>query len=176
MTDLGHNSVLDMYHSFTSAHTVYFTSVTHATDPEENSIPLSITVAIESIITFLVEARLSFAPFPSPFLGLPPVLSGLLCAPNLASFHAPRSRTSVPHPRRHAFCMCCRTVRRVHARCLPQAKRRLCARAELAYHPGASSWRGRRRTRCGVYDFLPGTHVLDVQSALVSISLCALIS
>ncbi|KAF8169232.1 hypothetical protein BJ912DRAFT_184445 [Pholiota molesta] len=47
--------LLDTFHSFTTGHAIYFDTITKWDSAEPNSIPLSITVLVESIITFLVQ-------------------------------------------------------------------------------------------------------------------------
>ncbi|KAF8172140.1 hypothetical protein BJ912DRAFT_105505 [Pholiota molesta] len=47
--------LLDTFHSFTTGHAIYFDTITKWDSAEPNSIPLSITVLTESIITFLVQ-------------------------------------------------------------------------------------------------------------------------
>ncbi|KAF9480752.1 hypothetical protein BDN70DRAFT_877188 [Pholiota conissans] len=47
--------ILDTFHSFTAGHAIYLDTITRWDRAEPNSIPLSITVVLESVITFVVQ-------------------------------------------------------------------------------------------------------------------------
>ncbi|KDR71099.1 hypothetical protein GALMADRAFT_804733 [Galerina marginata CBS 339.88] len=52
--------VLEAFHSFTASHTIYFDTVTRFNRAEPNSYPLSTTVAIETLITVIVQSFFSY--------------------------------------------------------------------------------------------------------------------
>ncbi|GLB33149.1 hypothetical protein LshimejAT787_0100340 [Lyophyllum shimeji] len=60
-------SVLELFHTFTITHAIYWLTVTMAArpDPGPNSYPLSIGVVLETLITALVQSRRAFSPIAS---------------------------------------------------------------------------------------------------------------
>ncbi|KDR68059.1 hypothetical protein GALMADRAFT_146554 [Galerina marginata CBS 339.88] len=51
--------LLDLFHSFTASHTIYYETVTRWNRGEANSYPLSINVLTENLITFIVQCYFS---------------------------------------------------------------------------------------------------------------------